>query len=47
MGHYCTFTVVAEEGAKADTINLAIIDSIWNLWKQRVQSELAKHDKAL
>jgi ribulose-5-phosphate 4-epimerase/fuculose-1-phosphate aldolase len=28
----------AEEGAKADTVNLAVIDRIWNLWKMRVQS---------
>jgi hypothetical protein len=27
---------------KADTINLTIIDSIWNLWTQRVHSELTK-----
>ena len=27
-----------EEGAKADTVNLAVIDRIWNLWKMRVQS---------
>ena len=32
----------AEEGAKADTINFAVIDRIWNLWKQRVQAGLAK-----
>jgi HCOMODA/2-hydroxy-3-carboxy-muconic semialdehyde decarboxylase len=32
----------AEEGAKADTVNLAVIDRIWNLWKMRVQSELGK-----
>jgi ribulose-5-phosphate 4-epimerase/fuculose-1-phosphate aldolase len=31
-----------EEGAKADTINLAVIDRIWNLWKQRVQPQLGK-----
>jgi ribulose-5-phosphate 4-epimerase/fuculose-1-phosphate aldolase len=28
----------AEEGAKADTVNFAVIDRIWNLWKMRVQS---------
>ncbi len=28
----------AEEGAKADTINLAVIDRIWNRWKLRVQA---------
>jgi ribulose-5-phosphate 4-epimerase/fuculose-1-phosphate aldolase len=32
----------AEEGAKADTVNLAVIDRIWNLWKMRVQSEMGK-----
>jgi HCOMODA/2-hydroxy-3-carboxy-muconic semialdehyde decarboxylase len=32
----------AEEGAKADAINFAIIDRIWNLWKLRVQAELGK-----
>jgi HCOMODA/2-hydroxy-3-carboxy-muconic semialdehyde decarboxylase len=32
----------ADEGAKADAINLAVIDRIWNLWKQRVQPTLAK-----
>jgi ribulose-5-phosphate 4-epimerase/fuculose-1-phosphate aldolase len=31
-----------EEGAKADAINFAVIDRIWNLWKQRVQAGLAK-----
>jgi ribulose-5-phosphate 4-epimerase/fuculose-1-phosphate aldolase len=28
----------AEEGAKADATNLAVIDRIWDLWKRRVQS---------
>jgi len=32
----------ADEGAKADAINFAIIDRIWNLWKLRVQAELGK-----
>jgi ribulose-5-phosphate 4-epimerase/fuculose-1-phosphate aldolase len=32
----------AEEGTKADTVNLAVIDRIWNLWKMRVQSEMGK-----
>jgi ribulose-5-phosphate 4-epimerase/fuculose-1-phosphate aldolase len=32
----------AEEGAKADTVNLAVIDRIWNLWKMRVQAEMGK-----
>jgi ribulose-5-phosphate 4-epimerase/fuculose-1-phosphate aldolase len=31
-----------DEGAKADTINFAIIDRVWNLWKQKVQATLAK-----
>lgn len=30
------------EGAKADAVNLAIIDRIWNLWKMRVMTTLAK-----
>jgi HCOMODA/2-hydroxy-3-carboxy-muconic semialdehyde decarboxylase len=32
----------AEEGAKADTVNLAIIDRAWNLWKQKVQTAAGK-----
>lgn len=32
----------AEEGAKADAVNLAVLDRVWNLWKLRVQSLLAK-----
>jgi HCOMODA/2-hydroxy-3-carboxy-muconic semialdehyde decarboxylase len=32
----------ADEGAKADAINLAVIDRIWNLWKHRVQPGLVK-----
>jgi HCOMODA/2-hydroxy-3-carboxy-muconic semialdehyde decarboxylase len=31
-----------EEGAKADAINFAVIDRIWNLWKQKVQPGLGK-----
>jgi ribulose-5-phosphate 4-epimerase/fuculose-1-phosphate aldolase len=27
----------AEEGAKADAVNLAVIDRVWDLWKRRVQ----------
>jgi HCOMODA/2-hydroxy-3-carboxy-muconic semialdehyde decarboxylase len=27
----------AEEGKNADVVNLAVIDRIWNLWKQQVQ----------
>ena len=30
----------AEEGRNADTVNLAVIDRIWNLWKQRVQATM-------
>jgi ribulose-5-phosphate 4-epimerase/fuculose-1-phosphate aldolase len=30
------------EGAKADAVNLAIIDRIWNLWKMRVSTSPAK-----
>jgi HCOMODA/2-hydroxy-3-carboxy-muconic semialdehyde decarboxylase len=30
------------EGAKADAINAAVIDRIWNLWKMRVAAALAK-----
>ena len=30
------------EGAKADTVNLAIVDRIWNLWKMRVMTTPAK-----
>jgi ribulose-5-phosphate 4-epimerase/fuculose-1-phosphate aldolase len=30
------------EGAKADKINFAVIDRIWNLWKMRVAPGLAK-----
>jgi ribulose-5-phosphate 4-epimerase/fuculose-1-phosphate aldolase len=30
------------EGAKADAINFAVIDRIWNLWKMRIAPSLAK-----
>jgi HCOMODA/2-hydroxy-3-carboxy-muconic semialdehyde decarboxylase len=30
------------EGAKADAVNLAVLDRIWNLWKMRVPPTLAK-----
>jgi ribulose-5-phosphate 4-epimerase/fuculose-1-phosphate aldolase len=30
------------EGAKADAINFAVIDRIWNLWKMRIAPALAK-----
>jgi ribulose-5-phosphate 4-epimerase/fuculose-1-phosphate aldolase len=29
-----------EEGENADTVNFAVIDRIWNLWKQRVQATM-------
>ena len=32
----------ADEGAKADSINFAVIDRVWNLWKLRVQAAAAK-----
>jgi len=32
----------AEEGAKADTINFAVLERVWNLWKLRVQATLGK-----
>jgi HCOMODA/2-hydroxy-3-carboxy-muconic semialdehyde decarboxylase len=31
-----------EEGSKADSINFAIIDRVWNLWKQKVQAAQGK-----
>jgi ribulose-5-phosphate 4-epimerase/fuculose-1-phosphate aldolase len=31
-----------EEGAKADTVNLAVLDRVWNLWKLRVAPSLGK-----
>ena len=30
------------EGAKADAVNLAVLDRIWNLWKMRVAPSLGK-----
>jgi HCOMODA/2-hydroxy-3-carboxy-muconic semialdehyde decarboxylase len=32
----------ADEGANADTVNLAIIDRVWTLWKQKVQAAAGK-----
>jgi ribulose-5-phosphate 4-epimerase/fuculose-1-phosphate aldolase len=32
----------SEEGAKADQVNFAVLDRVWNLWKQRVQQAPAK-----
>jgi len=34
--------LTADEGAKADSINFAVIDRVWNLWKQRVQAGAGK-----
>jgi ribulose-5-phosphate 4-epimerase/fuculose-1-phosphate aldolase len=34
--------LTAEEGTKADTVNFAVLDRIWNLWKMRVAPGLAK-----
>jgi len=31
-----------EEGAKADAINLAVLDRAWNLWKMRIAPTAAK-----
>jgi ribulose-5-phosphate 4-epimerase/fuculose-1-phosphate aldolase len=31
-----------QEGAKADGINILVVDRIWNLWKMRVAAALAK-----
>jgi ribulose-5-phosphate 4-epimerase/fuculose-1-phosphate aldolase len=31
-----------EEGAKADAVNLVVLDRIWGLWKMRVAPGLAK-----
>lgn len=34
--------LTAEEGAKADATNLQVLDRVWNLWKLRVASGMAK-----
>ncbi|MGA7328761.1 MAG: class II aldolase/adducin family protein [Rhodomicrobium sp.] len=34
--------LTAEEGAKADQVNFAVIDRVWNLWKMRAASGLGK-----
>jgi hypothetical protein len=31
-----------EEGAKADAVNLLVLDRIWNLWKARIAPTLGK-----
>ena len=30
------------EGAKADAVNFAVLDRIWNLWKMRIAPSLGK-----
>ena len=32
----------SEEGAKADQLNFAVLDRVWNLWKQKVQPAAGK-----
>jgi HCOMODA/2-hydroxy-3-carboxy-muconic semialdehyde decarboxylase len=34
--------LTAGEGAKADAVNLVVLDRIWNLWKMRIAPTLAK-----
>jgi len=34
--------LTAEEGAKADAINLAVLDRAWSLWKMRIAPNLPK-----
>jgi ribulose-5-phosphate 4-epimerase/fuculose-1-phosphate aldolase len=34
--------LTAGEGAKADAINLAVLDRVWNLWKMRIAPTLGK-----
>jgi ribulose-5-phosphate 4-epimerase/fuculose-1-phosphate aldolase len=41
LGSEVTY-LTADEGTKADTVNLAIIDRVWNLWKQKVQAAAGK-----
>lgn len=41
LGSEVTYLSV-EEGANADTVNLAIIDRVWTLWKQKVQAAAGK-----
>jgi len=31
-----------EEGAKADAVNLVVLDRVWNLWKMRIAPNLGK-----
>jgi HCOMODA/2-hydroxy-3-carboxy-muconic semialdehyde decarboxylase len=31
-----------EEGAKADAVNLAVLDRVWNLWKMRIAPTMGK-----
>src|SRR5450631_3675577 len=41
LGGEITYLTPAE-GAKADAVNLAVLDRVWNLWKLRVAPGLAK-----
>lgn len=34
--------LTAEEGARADAVNLAVLDRVWNLWKLRIAPSLGK-----
>jgi HCOMODA/2-hydroxy-3-carboxy-muconic semialdehyde decarboxylase len=34
--------LTAEEGTKADAVNLAVLDRVWNLWKMRIAPTLGK-----
>jgi ribulose-5-phosphate 4-epimerase/fuculose-1-phosphate aldolase len=31
-----------QEGARADAVNLVVLDRVWNLWKLRIAPALAK-----
>jgi HCOMODA/2-hydroxy-3-carboxy-muconic semialdehyde decarboxylase len=35
-----------EEGAKADAVNLAVLDRVWNLWKMRIAPSLGNQSLA-
>jgi ribulose-5-phosphate 4-epimerase/fuculose-1-phosphate aldolase len=41
LGSDITYLSV-EEGAKADAVNMVIMDRVWNLWKLRVQTLMGK-----
>ena len=34
--------LTAEEGAKADAVNLVVLDRVWNLWKLRIAPTMGK-----